>query len=70
MVQRAAEHALVREVAGNSDRRFVNVHLIRLGTTIWKRISHANIAELWDLQLENLKSPPSTPRDIPTAQGT
>ena len=70
MVQRAAEHGLVLEVAGNSDRRFVKVHLNLQGTTILERISHANIAELWDLQLESLKSPPSTPRDIPAAQGT
>jgi hypothetical protein len=70
MVQRAAEHGLVREVAGNSDRRFAKVNLTGQGTTIVERISHANIAEHRDLQLEMLKSPPCTPRDIPTAQGT
>ena len=46
MVQRAAERDLVREVAGNSDRRFAKVHLTRQGTTILERISRANIAEL------------------------
>ena len=70
LVQRAAERGLVRKTAGETDRRFVKVHLTRRGATILENISSANIAELRELQIEVLKSPPSPPRDIPAAQGT
>lgn len=70
LVQRAAARGLVRKTAGVTDRRFVKVHLTRRGATILEKISSANIAELGELQIEVLKSPPSPPRDIPAAQGT
>ena len=70
LVQRAAERGLVRKTAGETDRRFVKVHLTHRGAAILEKISSANIAELRELQIEVLKSPPSPPRDIPAAQGT
>jgi len=69
LVQRAAEHGLVRKNPGENDRRFVKVRLTRKGYTILDKISRMNIAELRALQLEIMKTPQSRPRDIPAAQG-
>jgi DNA-binding MarR family transcriptional regulator len=69
LVQRAAERGLVRKIPGQTDRRFVKVHLTRHGIAILEKISRVNIAELRELQLDILNSPQSRPPDIPAAQG-
>ena len=69
LVQRAAEHGLVRKAQGENDRRFVKVHLTRKGSTVLDRISRRNIAQLRALQFEIMKTPQSPPRDIPAAAG-
>ena len=70
LVQRAAEHGLVRKAQSENDRRFMKVYLTRKGSAILDKISRMNITELRDLQFEIMKSPQPRPREIPAAPGT
>jgi DNA-binding MarR family transcriptional regulator len=69
LVQRAADHGLVRKVQSEKDRRFTKVYLTRKGLTILDRITRENITEFRALQLEMMETPQPQPRDIPAAQG-
>jgi DNA-binding MarR family transcriptional regulator len=69
LVQRAEHRGLVRKMQDEQDRRFVKVHLTRKGAKVLDKISRQNLAELRELQFEILKTPPSRPRKITTAQG-
>jgi DNA-binding MarR family transcriptional regulator len=68
LVQRAEERGLVHKAQGESDRRFVRVHLTLKGYNILDKISQENLAELRTLRFKIPRTSVPRPRNV--TQGT